>query len=159
MFYVNSSVVKLSNVWCQGWKVRWHSIRKGVFGISKQLQFRFSDNGKLYASPCTGREELLQRGKGSWEGYSTLSLWLLLAELFLFQERVFILLVGLFWASQVAQQKRICLPMQKMQVRSLGQKESLEEETTAHSSILAWKIPWTEEPGASSVHGSQKRQT
>ena len=48
--------------------------------------------------------------------------------------------------------------MQKMQVRSLGQKESLEEETTAHSSILAWRIPWTEKPGAS-VHGSQKGQT
>ena len=66
--------------------------------------------------------------------------------------------MGLFWASQVAQQKRICLPIQKMQVLSLGQKESLEEETTAHSSILAWRIPWTKEPGAS-VHGSQKSQT
>ena len=42
--------------------MRWHSIRKGVFGISKELQFRFSNNGKLYASPCTGREgELFYR--------------------------------------------------------------------------------------------------
>ena len=70
--------------------MRWHSIKKGVFGISKELQFRFSNNGKLYASPCTGRErELLWRGKGSWEGYSTLRLWLLLAELFPGKKRVF----------------------------------------------------------------------
>ena len=72
--------------------MRWHSIKKGVFGISKELQFRFSNNGKLYASPCTGRErELLWRGKGSWEGYSTLRLWLLLAEFFPGKKR------SLFW--------------------------------------------------------------
>ena len=34
-----------------------------------------------------------------------------------------------------------------MQVRSLGQEDPLEEEMTTHSSIFAWKIPWTEEPG------------
>ena len=32
-------------------------------------------------------------------------------------------------------------------VRSLGQEDPLEEEMATHSSILAWKIPWTEEPG------------
>ena len=37
--------------------------------------------------------------------------------------------------------------MQEMQVRSLGQEDSLEEGTAAHSSILAWRIPWTEERG------------
>ena len=37
--------------------------------------------------------------------------------------------------------------MQEMQVRSLGQKDSLEEKIATHSSILAGKIPWTEEPG------------
>ena len=36
---------------------------------------------------------------------------------------------------------------QKMWVRSLGQEDPLEEEMAAHSSILAWRIPWTEEPG------------
>ena len=43
------------------------------------------------------------------------------------------------------------LPMQEMQktlVRSLGQEDLLEEEMETHSSILAWEIPWTEEPGA-----------
>ena len=34
-----------------------------------------------------------------------------------------------------------------MPVRSLGQEDPLEKEMTTHSSILAWKIPWTEEPG------------
>ena len=37
--------------------------------------------------------------------------------------------------------------MQETGVRSLGQEDSLEKETATHSSILAWKIPWTEEPG------------
>ena len=35
----------------------------------------------------------------------------------------------------------------KMRVQSLGQEDPLEEEVATHSSILAWKIPWTEEPG------------
>ena len=37
--------------------------------------------------------------------------------------------------------------MQEMQVGSLGQKDPLEEEMATHSSVLAWEIPWTEEPG------------
>ena len=36
--------------------------------------------------------------------------------------------------------------MPEMQVRSLGQEDPLEKEMATHSSILAWKIPWTEEP-------------
>ena len=36
-----------------------------------------------------------------------------------------------------------------MQVQSLGQEDPLEEEMATHSSILAWKVPWTEEPGKS----------
>ena len=46
--------------------------------------------------------------------------------------------------------ERICLPMQETQdtwVGSLGQEDPLEEEMATHSSILAWKILWTEEPG------------
>ena len=37
--------------------------------------------------------------------------------------------------------------MQEMQVQSLGQKDPLEESITAHSSVLAWGISWTEKPG------------
>ena len=36
---------------------------------------------------------------------------------------------------------------QEMQVQSLGQKDPLDKEMATHSSILVWKIPWTEEPG------------
>ena len=42
---------------------------------------------------------------------------------------------------------RICLPVQEMRVPSLSQEDPLEEEMATHSSILAWRIPWTEEPG------------
>ena len=59
----------------------------------------------------------------------------------------------------VAQQERIHLLMQEMQetqVRSLGQEEPLEKEMAAHSSILAWRIPWTEEPGRLQSMGSQR---
>ena len=37
--------------------------------------------------------------------------------------------------------------MQEMEVLSLGWEDPLEKEMASHSSILAWKIPWTEEPG------------
>ena len=37
--------------------------------------------------------------------------------------------------------------MQEMRVWSLGQKDPVEKEMATHSSILAWKVPWTEEPG------------
>ena len=43
--------------------------------------------------------------------------------------------------------KKICLPMQETRVWSLGQEDSLEAGMATHSSILAWRIPWTEEPG------------
>ena len=46
--------------------------------------------------------------------------------------------------------------MRETQVRSLCQEDALEEEMTTHSSILAWKIPWTEEPGRLQFMGSQR---
>ena len=63
---------------------------------------------------------------------------------------------SLHWTSQVAQWQRIRLPMQETQVRSLGQEDSLEEGMATHSSILAWRIPWTEEPGRLQSMGSQR---
>ena len=44
-----------------------------------------------------------------------------------------------------------------MQVRSLGQEDPLEEGMETHSSILAWRIPWTEEPGRLWAIGSQSQ--
>ena len=43
----------------------------------------------------------------------------------------------------------------EMQVQSMAQEDALEEEMATHSSILAWKIPWTEEPGRLQSMGSQ----
>ena len=53
----------------------------------------------------------------------------------------------MFWASLVTQMVNNLSAMQKNRVRSLGQEDLLEKGTATHSSILAWKIPWTEEPG------------
>ena len=50
-------------------------------------------------------------------------------------------------ASLVAQMGKQLPAMQKTQVWSLGQEDPLEKEMATHSSTLAWKIPWTEEPG------------
>ena len=44
-------------------------------------------------------------------------------------------------------------------VLSLGGEDPLEEEMATHSNILAWKIPWTEEPGGATVHGFTNSQT
>ena len=42
------------------------------------------------------------------------------------------------------------------QVHSMGQEDPLKEEVATHSSILAWKIPWAEEPGKLKSMGSQR---
>ena len=46
--------------------------------------------------------------------------------------------------------------MREAGVQSLGQEDPLEKEMATHSSILAWKIPWTEEPGRLQSMGSQR---
>ena len=46
--------------------------------------------------------------------------------------------------------------MQEIQVQSLGWKDPLEKEMAAHSSIIAWKVPWTVEPGRLLSMGSQR---
>ena len=46
--------------------------------------------------------------------------------------------------------------IQETQVRSLGQEDSLEKGMATHSNILAWRIPWTEEPGGLQSTGSQR---
>ena len=46
--------------------------------------------------------------------------------------------------------------MQETVVQSLGQEDSLEKEMATHSNIIAWEIPWTEEPGGLPSMGSQR---
>ena len=56
----------------------------------------------------------------------------------------------------MAQQVKNLFAMSETQVRSLGQEDPLEEGLAAHSSILAWTIPWTEEAGGLPSIGSQR---
>ena len=52
---------------------------------------------------------------------------------------------------------QICLStMRETRVQSLGWEDPMEKEMAIHSSILAWEIPWTEEPGGATVHGVAK---
>ena len=48
------------------------------------------------------------------------------------------------------------LPANARDMGSLGQEDPLEKEIAAHSSVLAWEIPWTEEPGGIQSMGSQR---
>ena len=60
------------------------------------------------------------------------------------------------WASLVAQTGKNPSAMQETWLQSLGWEDPLEEGMATHSSILAWKIPWTEEPGGLQSMGSQR---
>ena len=56
----------------------------------------------------------------------------------------------------MAQRVKNLPAMQETQVQSLGREDPLEEGMAAHSSTLAWRIPWTEEPGGLQSLGSQR---
>ena len=59
-------------------------------------------------------------------------------------------------ASLVAQRLKRLPAMPETWVQSLGREDTLEREMATHSSILAWRIPWTEEPGGLQSTGSQR---
>ena len=59
----------------------------------------------------------------------------------------------------MVQTVKCVLVMWETQVRSLGQEDSLEKEMATHSNILAWEIPWTQEPGGLQSHGAAKSWT
>ena len=56
----------------------------------------------------------------------------------------------------MAQRVKNPLAMQETQVQSLGQEDPLEKRQATHSSILAWRVPWTEEPGGLQSTGPQR---
>ena len=60
------------------------------------------------------------------------------------------------WASLIAQSVKNLPAVQETWVQFLGWEDTLEKEKATHSSILAWKIPWTEDPGRLQSMGSQK---
>ena len=61
-----------------------------------------------------------------------------------------------YWASLVAQRLKRLPVTQETRVQSLGGKDPLEKGMATHSSTLAWRIPWTEEPGGLQSMGSQR---
>ena len=61
-----------------------------------------------------------------------------------------------YWASQVTQMVKNLPAVWETQVRSLGWKDPLEKGMAMHTSILAWRIPWTEEPGGLQSMGFQR---
>ena len=73
-----------------------------------------------------------------------------------FQGQICLLLQVFLGASLVAQMVKHLSEMQVTRVRPLGWEDPLEKEMAAHSSILAWKIPWTAEPGRLPSMGSQR---
>ena len=60
------------------------------------------------------------------------------------------------WASLVAQLVKNSPAMQETWIRSLGREDPLEKGKATHSSVLAWEIPWTEEPDPSSFMPSSR---
>ena len=64
-----------------------------------------------------------------------------------FLPRVYIKIYLIHWASLVVQSVRNLPQVQETKVQSMGQEDPLEKEMATHSSILAWGIPWAEEPG------------
>ena len=60
------------------------------------------------------------------------------------------------WTSLVAQMVKRLSTMRETWVRSLGREDPLEKEMAIYSSTIAWKIPWTEEPGRVQSMGSQR---
>ena len=65
-------------------------------------------------------------------------------------------LMDSLWTSLVVQTVKRLPTMWKTRVQSLDQEDLLEKEMVTHSSILAWKIPWTEEPGRLQSMGSRR---
>ena len=69
---------------------------------------------------------------------------------------LFHLSIMLVTSHMVAHMVKNLLTMQESRVQFLGQEDPLEKEMATHSSILAWRIPWTEEPGRLQPMGSQR---
>ena len=77
-------------------------------------------------------------------------------ECYLAMKKKEVLLFATTWNSLVAQMVKCLSTMRETWVRSLGWKDPLEKEMATHSSTLAWKIPWTEEPGRLQSMASQR---
>ena len=91
-------------------------------------------------------------GRGAWQGYSPWGH----KELNTTEWLKHIHSIGYFRSSLVAQMVKHLPTMWETQVRSLGWEDPLEKEMATHSNILAWRIPWAEEPGRLQSMGSKR---
>ena len=83
--------------------------------------------------------------------------WLVWEQLFFWEvQENFTVCIQHQRAPQVAQQLRVCLPVQETRVWSLGQEDPLEKEMTTQSNILAWRIPLGRGAWRGTVHGVTK---
>ena len=85
----------------------------------------------------------------NWYIFVIICFFNFLAMIYHFQNMLFIFFF-IFWASLVAQMVKSLPTMLETWVQSLGWEDPLKKGTATHSSILAWRIPWTEEFGSCS---------
>ena len=97
---------------------------------------------KLTASQPLNLKDIIQHAVVPWYNGEHSGLWIQRSE-FKSQGDY----AQCLWASQVAQIVKKLPAMQQTQVLSLGWEDPLEKGAATHSSILAWRIPWTEQPG------------
>jgi len=119
----------------EAWHAAIHRVTKSRTRLSDWTELR---NPPLFGGFHIDSRRWQGRSRGRGHTYMTNSCWYM-AE-----------------TSLVAQTEKHPPAMQETQVRSLGQEHPVEKEMATHSSILAWKIPWTEEPGGLQSVGLQR---
>ena len=114
----------------------------------------------MYQETLLKVDSVLWKVATSWEGrlgQRTVFCWIiLLLDCFVVYKKIFIGVGLIYRASLVAQSVKNLPAVQETRVWSLGWEDPLEKEMATHSSILAWKISWTEEPGGLQSTGSQR---
>ena len=134
----------------------WWAAAHGVTRVRHDLATKSSQQLDLYTNP-------IMRVPPSWPNYFpkalpliTITLNVRLSTDEFWDIKKFSPYYPSFGASLVAQRIKRLPAMQETQAWSLGWEDPLEKETATHSSILAWRIPWTEEPGGLQSTGSQR---
>ena len=133
------SLTSLSRSWCPVFSPLFPSISSKILAANPLVTAQASEDETWYSGKDCCRLDHLQNTVArciSFPGFPGLSQ--VLAWAFLWSSEV---------ASLVAQRVKRLPTVRETQVRSLHREDTLEKEMATHSSTLAWKIPWTEEPG------------
>ena len=145
--------LNLTTISCRNFPSRRFTMEGGEpKNISNQYSIWWKPHWILHIHIC---KVYIKSYTGNLDIYQRTAIYLLLHCL-----EIIAVVYSLAGASQVAVMVKNPLPMketQEMQVWPLGQENPLEEEVATHSSILAWRIPWTEEPGGPQSIGLQSQ--